>query len=86
MSEELEDAAKTFLLPAEVQYGYLPVCSSHIEVSSVFRHVPVGSGCSPRCCLCDCCRDPSYQRTTCLLLREIPAPRMRMEWCTEKEL
>lgn len=32
MSEELEFDEKTFLLPDEVQFGYLPVCSSHIEV------------------------------------------------------
>ena len=33
MSEEQELEEKTFLLPAEVQFGYLPVCSSHVEVN-----------------------------------------------------
>ena len=37
MSEEQELEEKTFLFPAEVQFGYLPICSSHVEVSSCVR-------------------------------------------------
>ena len=77
MTEELED--KTFLLPAEVQFGYLPIPSSHIEVrASLYRVIGLV---------------PSYPvsrvrlpKTISLRRRKTPAQRTPMASCMARGL